>query len=213
MVKLSDRDAVDYLCTELPSLSRRIRSSVDRGAGTMPDLSQTEHTPLLHDTEAQTSNGDVPEEQDDDNDKLFAHTYEGLSALEIAAVTESKRFLAQRAVQRVIDGIWNGSIVFWDSMNPDSVKQVKFYNPKTSDPYCRLRVPLYLKSFEVLFFAAFLFFYYHVLVTKPVFRVSPAEIMLYIWLAAFTYNGLCPQSWEVDTTDPTQRLASSSMRA
>jgi len=54
--------------------------------------------------------------------------------------------------------------------------------------FSRLRVPLYNKVFEVLFFAAFLCLYYVVLVEKSD-SVTAAEAMLYVWLAAFTYNG------------------------
>lgn len=79
--------------------------------------------------------------------------------------------------------------MFWDSLSTHSVKKAKLYNRQRSDPYCRLRVPMYLKTFEVFFFAAFLAFYYTVLVEKPFDYVSSAEIMLYIWLVAFSYNG------------------------
>ena len=47
---------------------------------------------------------------------------------------------------------------------------------------------MYNKVFEVLFFAAFLCLYYVVLVEKSD-SVTAAEAMLYVWLAAFTYNG------------------------
>lgn len=74
-----------------------------------------------------------------------------------------------------------------------------------------LRVPLYLKMFEVLFFAAFLFFYYHVLVTKPVTSVSVAEVALYIWLAAFTHNGAYSAADLARSLTLSQRLESSGM--
>lgn len=38
-----------------------------------------------------------------------------LNALEIAAVADAKRFLSQHVVQKIITGIWNGDIVFWES--------------------------------------------------------------------------------------------------
>lgn len=51
-------------------------------------------------------------------------------------------------------------------------------------------MPLYLKVFEVLFFASFLALYYIVLVQKQESHISGAETLLYVWLASFTYNGM-----------------------
>jgi hypothetical protein len=78
----------------------------------------------------------------------------------------------------------------WDSLSVNSVKKPRFYNPKTADPFSRLRVPKYLKIFEVLFFATFLALYYSVLVERNPERISPLEICLYIWLSAFAYDEL-----------------------
>lgn len=72
----------------------------------------------------------------------------------------------------------------------DSVKRPRFYNRMTADPFSRLRVPKYLKSFEVLFFLVFLFLYYSVLVERNPARVSFAEVLLYIWFAAFFFDEL-----------------------
>lgn len=70
------------------------------------------------------------------------------------------------------------------------MKKAKVYYQQKMDPFCRLRVPLYSKIFEVLFFAAFLAFYYTVLVEKSTHHITGPEVMLYIWLAAFAYNEL-----------------------
>ena len=59
---------------------------------------------------------------------------------------------------------------------------------RTADPYCRLRVPKYLKAFEVLFFASFLALYYAVLVERNPHKITPIEISLWIWIAAFAYD-------------------------
>jgi hypothetical protein len=61
---------------------------------------------------------------------------------------------------------------------------------RRADPYCRLRVPQYLKAYEVVFFGFFLFFYYYVLTHRSYSRVTWDEIMLYLWLAGFAYNEL-----------------------
>lgn len=192
IVRLSNRDAVDHMCTDLPTLRKTQKNSISSEES--QQAATPEHTPLL---DGQHSHDELAEEQYLEDSKYFATTYGGLNALEIAVVTDSKAFLSQKAVQKILDGLWKGDIVFWNSLNTRSVKEARFYNPKQSDPFCRLRVPLYLKMFEVLFFAAFLFFYYHVLVTKPVFNVSLAEVGLYVWLAAFTYNGTATQRFVV----------------
>jgi hypothetical protein len=120
----------------------------------------------------------------------FASTFANLNALEIAAVAGAKKFLSQRSIQHIVDEIWKGDIVFWDTLSTHSTKKAKAYRKSTMDPYCRLRVPLYLKIFEVLFFAGFLAFYYVVLVQKHTAWVTVPEIMLYVWLTSFTYNEL-----------------------
>ncbi|GAP92333.2 putative ion transporter [Rosellinia necatrix] len=111
-----------------------------------------------------------------------------LNALEIAAVADAKRFLSQHIVQKIITGIWNGDIIFWDRLSASSRKRPCFYNHNTADPFSRLRVPKYLKAYEVAFFCGFLLLYYSVLIQQNRYAVTPVEILLYIWLAAFLYD-------------------------
>lgn len=115
-------------------------------------------------------------------------SFVGLNALEIAAVAGAKKFLSQRVVQKTVDDIWNGHIIFWESLSVHSKKRAKFYNKARADPYCRLRVPKYQKSFEALFFALFLGLYYAVLVERNPHKITPVEALLYIWIAAFAYD-------------------------
>lgn len=193
---LTDREAIDYLCYELPAegqSSADYSAHVDYVDGTGDRLDSNEQAPLLSQSPpAPIFADDDPERTRSSDPTSFASTFVGLNALEIAAVSEAKKFLSQNAIQRIIDGIWKGDIIFWDSLNQQSTKQAKIYNRHKSDPFCRLRVPLYLKMFEVLFFAVFLALYYTVLVEKRAHSVSVAEILLYIWLASFTYNGVVP---------------------
>ncbi len=111
-----------------------------------------------------------------------------LNALEIAAIADAKRFLSQHVVQRIITDIWNGDIIFWDSLSVHSTKKPRFYNPIKADPFSRLRVPKYLKAYEVMFFGGFLLLYYSVLIEQNRYAISPLEISLYIWFAAFFYD-------------------------
>ncbi|KAJ5560782.1 hypothetical protein N7535_008979 [Penicillium sp. DV-2018c] len=114
----------------------------------------------------------------------------GLNALEIATIAHAKRFLSQRAVQRVVDGIWRGEIVFWDSLTVKSTKKPHFFNTGTSDPYSRLRVPLYRKTFEAAFFVSFLCLYYAVLLERKGEAIGIFEAVMYVWIVAFAFDEL-----------------------
>jgi hypothetical protein len=127
-------------------------------------------------------------EDDDEEEKDPTAAFVTLNALEIAAVANAKRFLSQHIVQKIITAIWSGDIVFWDSLSVHSTKQHRFYNPRTADPFSRLRVPKYLKSWEVLFFCVFLILYYLVLITRDNNRFTIPELVLYFWIAAFFYD-------------------------
>ncbi|RYP13146.1 hypothetical protein DL767_010905 [Monosporascus sp. MG133] len=111
-----------------------------------------------------------------------------LNALEIAAIADAKRFLSQHVVQKIITDIWNGEIIFWDRLSAHSTKKPRFYNRSTADPFSRLRVPKYLKAYEVMFFGSFLGLYYGVLIEQNRYSITPLEILLYTWFAAFFYD-------------------------
>lgn len=102
--------------------------------------------------------------EDDEEDPTSSFT--GLNGLEIAAVADCKKFLSQKIVQRVITGIWKGDITFWEKLSANTKKKPQFYNRRYSDAFTRLRVPRYIKAFEVLFFATFLVLYYAVLIER-----------------------------------------------
>jgi len=184
---LSQRDAIDYLCCDLAQGS----NDADEETA-FRETGADERTPLLDggavDPDDTFDGEDVSSVADDHTS--FATDFQGLNALEIAAVSDAKKFLSQQTVQHIIDGIWNGDVIFWETISQHSTKEARVYNPKKSDPFCRLRVPLYLKAFEVLFFAAFLAFYYVVLVQKSFDSVTVFEVLLYIWLVSFSYNGM-----------------------
>lgn len=112
----------------------------------------------------------------------------GLNALEIATIAHAKKFLSQKVVQRVIDHIWKGEIVFWDTLSVHSKKKPHFFNKRTADPYSRLRVPVYRKAFEAAFFVSFLVLYYAVLVERKATGIGIFEALMYFWIAAFAYD-------------------------
>ncbi|KAF1846615.1 uncharacterized protein K460DRAFT_127029 [Cucurbitaria berberidis CBS 394.84] len=188
---LTDRDIIDFLLVELPSVTTP--SSQDAEAGyttreTGRTVTQTdEQTPLLSPANSDYF-GYGNETAADARFRSLTTQCENLSALEIASVSGAKKFLGQRPVQKIINGLWRGDIVFWETLSVNSVKKPQKYNRRLTDPFSRLRVPLYLKVFETLFFAVFLALYYTVLVHRDFTRVTTAEIFLYVWIASFAYD-------------------------
>lgn len=189
---LTDRDVIDFLLIELPSApspgSDPASNSVEHSHQNGHNATQfSERTTLLD-----VANGDYFGTRSDDaaNPRFgsLKSRCENLSALEIAAVGGAKKFLSQRPIQKVINGLWRGDIVFWETLSINSLKRPKKYNRKQADPFSRLRVPRYLKIFETLFFAIFLALYYAVLVHRDQEKVTVAEILLYLWIASFAYD-------------------------
>lgn len=159
--------------------------SFDNDLRSMASGSATKRTKLLTSLSRLTH---LSDDASDETDPTVA--FKSLNALEIAAIANAKRFLSQHVVQKIITGIWNGEIVFWDTLSVNSVKKPRYYNPRTSDPFSRLRVPKYVKAWEVLFFLLFLLLYYSVLISRNNARITVAEILLFIWIAAFFYDEL-----------------------
>ncbi|EHL00118.1 putative Calcium channel YVC1 [Glarea lozoyensis 74030] len=157
--RLSEREAVDFCLYEIEPLT------------------DMDHTPIVR------KNSDAKHAVQDPTSSFI-----GLTALEIAVVSDSKKFLSQAIIQKIITGIWKGDIYFWEDLNEHSVKQPQFYNRAESKPYARLKVPKYIKTFEFIFFVCFLILYYVVLMERDMYRIYPSEIMLYIWFAAFAYD-------------------------
>ncbi|KAM3424467.1 hypothetical protein BST61_g6471 [Cercospora zeina] len=197
---LTYRETIDYLCTDLPAhFGGPAMEDDDLETAEQeprPSDEQDEETPLLESSSAPVRRMDdsfydeMQYHHSDTEPANFASTFSNLSALEIAAVAGAKKFLSQRSIQHIIYGLWKGDIVFWSDVSTYSRKEAKVYRKHQSDPYARLRVPLYLKIFEVLFFAGFLALYYVVLIKKQASHITGAEVMLYVWLASFSYNEL-----------------------
>jgi hypothetical protein len=124
------------------------------------------------------------------NANVGNHTasFKNLNALQIAVIADAKRFLSQHVVQKIIEAIWHGEIVFWDSISAYSTKSPRYYNVHTADPYSRLRVPKYLKVWEVAFFMTFLVLYYSVVVERSFVHIPVVEVIFYIWLASFLWD-------------------------
>ena len=207
---LSEEELIDYLLSELPlSDTGPKRSGQDavNGSDGDGDTEDEESSALLRQHSNSSQTAFCPPEQDvlpisstsqasacsakprtvgDDND--LTESFQGLNALEIAAVANAKKFLSQTQVQRIVTDIWHGDIIFWESLSTHSIKKAQIQSRRVTDPYTRLRVPKYQKAFQVAFFASFLALYYAVLVERNPRHVTVKEIFLYIWIAAFAYD-------------------------
>ncbi|KAL8861756.1 MAG: hypothetical protein Q9178_001957 [Gyalolechia marmorata] len=211
LTHLSEHELIDYLLTELPPIvpvsnhsteteeatdrptSTRIASSSpvhERARLLFEDRTTSIRQPRVHEPPRQgpskTWNSRMSDSVDDEPIISFA----GLNALEIATIAGAKRFLSQYVVQQVIDGIWGGDIIFWESLSVHTRKRAQIYHQRKADPYCRLRVPRYQKAFEAAFFAIFLILYYAVLGERNPQRITLVEVLLYIWIAAFACDEL-----------------------
>ncbi|OJJ88256.1 uncharacterized protein ASPGLDRAFT_116592 [Aspergillus glaucus CBS 516.65] len=201
---LTQYEEIEFLLWEIPSPQRSSASfSLDEReaafrTGEQGNSHDIERTPLRRSSYISRFLGrkseDVPSGEDagDTEDPFYARLslFFGLNALEIATIAQAKKFLSQKVVQKVIDNIWKGEVVFWDSLSVHSRKRPHFFNEKTADPYSRLRVPVYRKAFEAGFFVSFLCLYYAVLVERKPTGIGIFETLMYIWIAAFAYDEL-----------------------
>jgi hypothetical protein len=151
---LADREIIDSLLYELeiPDSSETENTPVDSQLEALSPV--TEQSPLLSRSSLRSRGSyrgrlTVPESYDGvaedpsaDTDSELAEQFDGLNALEIAAVSGAKKFLCQKPVQRIINAIWTGDIMFWNKLSADAQKKAQIYQRKNLDPFCRLRVPI-----------------------------------------------------------------------
>jgi hypothetical protein len=117
LTNLSERDAIDLLLHELPPASSAASTPHDaeNATGVRPNgasngsanvgtpllLSQNGRTSSYFGTDSVHASAAAPLHPDE-----FITQFENLSALEIAAVSSSKKFISQRPVQKIINAIW-----------------------------------------------------------------------------------------------------------
>lgn len=236
ITQLSGREAIDFLLYELPPSSQSAPTprdeeyAVEGGRHGNENQSRSGNsTPVISRSVEQldgaerllatpTAERHAPFGRADREKEAFSSSFENLNALEVAAVTGAKKFLSQKVVQHMIESIWRGDIIFWETLSVNTKKGPKVYSKRRADPFSRLRVPRYLKAYEAIFFLSFLGLYYAVLVPvqrnsrrrshdqdvfapddrsapwlsfdpRQCFRsVTPAEILLYVWIVGFAYD-------------------------
>lgn len=93
-------------------LAQTLSSTVRSAKSAVSKTGSSKRYQLLRSISRLTTHDDDGDgdEKEEDPTKPFVT----LNALEIAAVADAKRFLSQHVVQKIITGIWDGDIVFWD---------------------------------------------------------------------------------------------------
>jgi hypothetical protein len=214
LTRQSERDAVDYCLYEIPG---KEALAVDPLAGDRHrgyDAEANEQSPLLR--HSRSFNNNVARNARRRSElhhvipklTLTSETIlqttkassvdrtavlKDLNALEIAVISNSKRLLSQHIVQKIITSLWHGDIIFWDSVSIHATRKPRYYNRLTADPYSRLRVPKYLKAWEVAFFLIFLVLYYSVVLERSFSTIPIIEIVFYVWLVSFFWDEV--QEW------------------
>lgn len=147
---LTQDEHIEFLLQELPGPQHRSVSFSQAEEGTSGFRihndnyqSDSERTPLLKSSSlsrffsrrrsVDSYSARVPEQagtRDDTHGLERLSLFFGLNVLEIAIIVHAKKFLSQKVVQRVVDNIWKGEIVFWDSLSVQSRKRPHFFNEK-----------------------------------------------------------------------------------
>lgn len=142
LTHLSEKEAIDYLLHELPGpngLHSESSESNDVGESGLArpkakDGDIGEHSPLLRNQIGVSKRPGLRQFEHHHH----AHTLDfanedptvsfvGLNTLEIAAIADAKKFLSQRVVQKIVDDIWSGNIVFWDTLSVSTKKHAQIY--------------------------------------------------------------------------------------
>ena len=150
LTHLSERELIEYLLYELPQPAHGSENTVDANI----DSAATSSSHSRHRDEEEADEADnllwsrrhqAPDTQQlsakgvqarmpqlaapaEEEDPTLA--FVGLNALEIAAVADAKKFLSQRVVQKLVDGVWSGRIIFWDSLSLHTKKKAQVYQDR-----------------------------------------------------------------------------------
>lgn len=194
VLTLSKQDALEYLLFELRDDDDDDDDDDDEENALLTRRNRPAHTNgrVAHLISAhRDSNGDVNGDANKPNNgEGFSEPFMNLNTLEIAAVSGAKKFLSQRAIQDIVDGIWYGKIVFWNRLKVNAVKRPRFHHKRTEDYWCRLRVPRYMKIFEIGFFLCFLGLFYIVCLERVKWHVTFWECLFYVFTLGFVFDEL-----------------------
>ncbi|KAK9454321.1 hypothetical protein V1511DRAFT_460364 [Dipodascopsis uninucleata] len=191
---LPEAELVKYVTYEIPRKPAAPGISHSSSSTSVIQSTPTdERTGLLSENSTDQDdsfNVDIERNAGSDGAPYVSESAIGLSALELAILGDAKKFLLSRAIEQIITKIWEGQIVFWDSISIQSMKKPSFYNPNRpgNDIYSRLRVPKYRMFFMMLNYVSLLALYYAVLVDRNYNRITFLEVALDIWYAGFVYE-------------------------
>jgi hypothetical protein len=134
---LSGRELINFLLYELPTQNPRTtgddeESGLLRNGTPVADQLNDQQPALSASSVLEQGEGISEDSSDsqrrqsafDEENNDFVASFNNLNALEVAAVSDAKKFLAQRVVQRIIESIWKGDIVFWETLDVGSEKAV-----------------------------------------------------------------------------------------
>ena len=144
MTYLSEKEAIDYLLHEFPAANGFLSHTPDTEEADRPEddfhfdnRQEEEQLSLLwHQSSArgrpsfQRLESERRKQRPDLSEEDPTMPFIGLNALEIAAIANAKKFLSQRVVQKIVDSIWSGHIVFWESLSVSSKKKAQVYNQR-----------------------------------------------------------------------------------
>ncbi|WWD21218.1 hypothetical protein CI109_105702 [Kwoniella shandongensis] len=123
---------------------------------------------------------------------------QGGTALEMAIISSSKRFIRSPSCQKVIEGIWSGRIIY-SALNAHALiadnykkKPIQMYNPHKApllDHY-RLKVPRYRSMLEYCNFLVLFILYVVAIEGLATERMNWREITFIIYALAFSLDKL-----------------------
>lgn len=59
--------------------------------------------------------------------------FAGFNALEIAIIANAKKFVSQTVVQKVVNGMWTGEIILWDTLSVHSKRKAQLFHKRYGD--------------------------------------------------------------------------------
>ena len=139
LTHLSQHELIDHLLCELPAISyaseqnyiNNTNGDIEYGAHIERRSDADERVNLLADIDSSRNEPPSQENQPADSETEDpTAVFVGLNALEIAAVAGAKKFLSQRVVQKIVNDIWLGDIVFWDRLSIETKKKAQIYNKR-----------------------------------------------------------------------------------
>jgi hypothetical protein len=158
-----------------------------------PDPSSDVVTNIAHESHGLLSDsGDVETGQ---HRSRHSGSSSGMSALEVALVGDSLKFIASTIVQDVLQDIWKGNVVLWGDLdiNAETARKKPTMYSWTRTMwvgYARLRVPRYRFAFQVANFSVLLALFLWTLIQPDRDHISVQEIILDIWFLGFAYAEL-----------------------